>query len=75
MTQRSSTISRLPSPPDEYDPTYMNRLVASIEQGLQTNNGRRAILGTTANFSTLPTSPTGLRPGDLWRDGDVIKIV
>ena len=75
MGNRVSTMGRIPAPPAEYDPAYMNRLVGLIEQHLQSLEGRRLLIGTTANLSDLPTSATGLRSGDLWRDGDTIKIV
>jgi hypothetical protein len=29
----------------------------------------------SVNLKNLPTSPVGLSPGDLWIDGDTIKIV
>lgn len=30
--------------------------------------------GTKINFANLPTNPTGLSVGDLWRDGDDVKV-
>lgn len=36
--------------------------------------GNLIVGGTRINFANLPTSSTGLAVGDLWRDGDVVKV-
>jgi len=36
--------------------------------------GNLNVAGTKINFANLPTSSTGLAVGDLWRDGDVVKV-
>lgn len=32
-------------------------------------------VGAKVNLGNVPTSPTGLAAGDVWRDGDVLKVV
>jgi hypothetical protein len=72
---RISGPERLPSPPEEYDPVFFDRLIGLLDQHLAQGNGRRKILGTTVNLSDLPTSATGLRSGDVWNDAGVLKII
>jgi hypothetical protein len=36
--------------------------------------GNLIVGGTRINYANLPTSSTGLAVGDLWRDGDVVKV-
>lgn len=71
----SPSSNRLPDPPDVYDPKYMNKLVSALERILVELQTPGHVAGTTANFSRLPTSATGLRSGDLWNDAGTIKIV
>lgn len=69
------TRGRLPDPPEGYDVAYMRRLVASLEHTIAELQTTGHVLGTTANFSQLPTSSVGLRAGDLWNDAGTVKIV
>lgn len=72
---RISSPERLPSAPDEYDPVFLDRLIGLLDQHLAQGNARRRILGTNINLSDLPTSATGLRPGDVWNNAGVLNIV
>jgi len=47
-------------------------LVNITTGGSVTFNG--SVSATRANFSSLPTSASGLNVGDLWRDGEIVKI-
>lgn len=38
------------------------------------NGGNLVSSGTKINFANLPTSETGLAVGDLWRDGNIVKV-
>ena len=68
----------LPSAPQDYDQSYMNRLVRLLEQNLDQIYQPRLLRATTVNISQLPTSSTGLAVGDLWvdlTDSNTVKIV
>lgn len=36
--------------------------------------GNLKVSGTTINFANLPTSSASLAVGDLWRDGEIVKV-
>jgi hypothetical protein len=38
------------------------------------NNGDATLKGAKINFANLPTSDSGLTVGDLWRDGNTVKV-
>lgn len=38
------------------------------------NGGNLVSSGTKINFANLPTIDTGLAVGDLWRDGNIVKV-
>lgn len=65
----------LPLPPLEYDTRYMDNLIRLLNFYIvqQDNPGR--IRGSDLNLSALPTSATGLAPGDVWNDTGTLKIV
>ena len=61
------------------------RFYSNTESTLTTNGAIRVdggvgiaknlnVGGTKINFSNLPTTPTGLSVGDLWRDGENVKV-
>ena len=89
---RNSAISvgRIPEPPLEYDPAYMNQLVRALEMALAQLAAlgvreHSALLLTGENIPTLiksplsvkniPTSSAGLNTGDVWSDAGDLKIV
>ncbi len=72
---RSVPFSALPSPGPEYDRDYMNRLVNILDQIHTQLVARRPLVATTLNISQLPTSATGLLPGDLWNDANTVKVI
>jgi len=56
----------------------MQRLLGQINDQFRELATLQALRGPTLNLSLLPTSATGLRSGDVWRDagaGNVLKIV
>lgn len=75
MDNRVSYPERLPSAGLEYSKDHMDRLVTVLDQHLSRLNGRRKLTGTTLNLSDLPTSSAGLKPGDVYNDAGVLKIV
>lgn len=72
------SITRLPDPPLQYDKRYMEQLINQLNAQFRALAIVGLLRGSGLNLSTLPTSPTGLRVGDVWVDtaaGDVLKIV
>lgn len=68
-------ISPLPKPTREYSEQYMMMLIKAIEDTLNQARSPGLLEIQKANISTLPTSATGLRAGDLWNDSGTVKIV
>lgn len=68
-------ITLLGAAPKTYDPSYVEMMFRRIEIHLQTLAQRGPIKVSTINISNLPTSATGLRPGDLWNDTGTVKVV
>lgn len=81
------TPTALPSPPNEYNVGYMNRLLKQIalefiKQKATTPVTCGSDLSGEAGYPisgltilNVPTSPTGLPSGSVWSDGGTLKIV
>ena len=74
--------NRVPSPvlalpPIEYDVQYMNNLVRLLNYFIQQQDNPGNMRGTQLALTQLPTSATGLAPGDVWHDTstNTLKIV
>lgn len=63
------------SPPKDYSPEYVARLVSEITRMAEEINSIKKGYFTTVNCSSLPTSTVGLRSGDLWNDAGTVKVV
>jgi len=61
--------------PREYDQRYMNVLVRQMNDAFAQILSTGPIQAQTINISSLPTSASGLRSGDLWNDSGTVKIV
>lgn len=68
-------VPTLPRPPDQYNKEYVERLVRSLEQALNTLYNISALRCATINISQLPTTSVGLKSGDVWNDSGTLKIV
>ena len=67
-----------PVPPrfgPEYDQRDHNRMTRAVEMLINLMMSNGPFQATTLNLSSLPTSPTGLRPGDVWRNGTILEVV
>ena len=72
------TTTRLPDPPAQYERAYIEKMLNQINQQFRELEQRGRLSASTLNLSHLPTSATGLRSGDVWRDAgsaNVLKIV
>ena len=67
-TTQVAPIQPLPDPPSKYDPVYEANRNRVINQNLLIISAVNRLYGTSINLSMLPTSPTGLRSGDVWQD-------
>lgn len=68
--------STLPKPPSSYDQGYMQQLVNSLQEQLRALSGPRyTLVGGGMLTIDLPTSTTGLRSGEVYIDGGVLKVV
>lgn len=65
----------LGKPPLEYDPQYFSNMIRNLELHLNQLRDVGPIRVSTINISSLPTSATGLRSGDLWNDTGTVKVV
>ena len=68
----------LPDPPDVWTSNWMSNYTRVLTTQLIQMLARNALMGTTLNLNRLPTSATGLRSGDIWRDpaaSHVLKVV
>ncbi len=61
-------IAPLPFPPTTYDQKYINEVIRSLNLYFRILQNPGQVNGATLNLSNLPTSATGLRPGDVWID-------
>jgi len=72
------SLARLPNPPDKYDKLYMERLLNELNLQIRDLHNPGHAVHATVQLLQLPTSATGLRSGDVWRDagaGNALKIV
>lgn len=60
---------------DIYNRAELDRLVRSIEMLTSMVTSNIAFQATRLNLSNLPTSATGLRSGDVWKNGTNLEIV
>lgn len=86
MTITRRNLPSLPLPPKEYEQTYMSRLIKTVQIALDVTNSTKQLRGSgdpttdakepsPLNLANIPTSATGLKPGDVWSDGGTLKIV
>lgn len=61
--------------PREYNAEVLAGIFRRIELYLATQQEVGPIRVSSINISNLPTSATGLRPGDLWNDTGTVKVV
>lgn len=54
--------------------TYIRFLLRQLEATFDKINQMGELRTATLNISDLPTASTGLKRGDLWRDGEVVKV-
>jgi len=74
MAQPSNPAPRLPSAPMNYDITFMEDLIRSIELFIEQERNPGEERATKGVFTALPTSDTGLEVGSLYRIGNDVKI-
>jgi hypothetical protein len=65
----------LPLAPTEYSPEYFNQLIRALNTYLNQIGSTSPIVIDQLTLLALPTSPVGLRPGTVWNDGGILKIV
>jgi len=65
----------LPLAPSEYNPEYFNQLIRALNVYLNQVGSTTPIVVDQLTLLALPTSPVGLRPGTVWNDGGILKIV
>lgn len=65
---------RFQKPTQTYDPAYMQRLVASLNQ-LADDVARKDVTFARVTITDLPTSSAGLSKGQLWNDSGTVKVV
>lgn len=64
---------RFEDPPKEWDPSYMQRQIRLLNQ-MATLIRSKDVTFSRVRITDLPTSATGLSPGDLWNDGGDVKV-
>lgn len=71
------SIAPLPFPPEAYDRRYFNELIRTLNLYFRTLNNAGPLNATTLNLSSLSTSSTGLKVGEVWIDttDNTLKIV
>lgn len=73
MTQRVSLL--FPRPPKEYDPAYFERLVNLLNH-METRLHNLGDLGMDSfHLRECPSEGGGLRVGDVFEEGGILKIV
>lgn len=86
MSIRHPGRPTLPLPPQQYDASYMSRLVKSIQVAFSIIENVQQLRGSgdpttnakdpsPLNLANIPTSSAGLKSGDVWSDGGTLKIV
>lgn len=74
MAQSSNPAPRLPIAPVNYDISFMEDLIRSIELFIEQERNPGEERATNAVFTEIPTSDTGLEAGSLYRVGNSVKI-
>lgn len=64
----------LPNPPDEYDVNYMGRLITTIQSAMQLIENPATLRGGWLNLSAVKFNAFGLTEGDVWVEGNTLKI-
>lgn len=67
-------LRTLPEPPREVNQRYMQQLVAALGEALRELNDMRYLRASGIYAPNLPTSSAGLRTGELYRDGSVVRV-
>lgn len=67
-------LRTLPEPPPEINQHYMQQLVAAVTEVLRELNEMRYLRASGIYAPNLPTSSAGLRTGELYRDGSVVRV-
>lgn len=76
MTRRIAPLTQvLPTPPAEYNPDFMRRLVSVMQRVAHNQEQAATIRGGWANFSDLETDVYRLSVGDVWQDNSYLRIV
>jgi hypothetical protein len=65
----------LPLAPGTYNPEYFNQLIRALNVYLNQIGSTTPIVIDQLTLLALPISPVGLRPGTVWNDGGILKIV
>ena len=65
----------LPLAPGEYNSEYFNQLIRSLNVYLNQIGSTTPIVIDQLTLLALPTSPVGLKPGTVYNDGGILKIV
>lgn len=68
-------IPTLGDAPSSYAPRPINLILRSILLAFTELRTPGRLEAKTLNISSLPTSATGLAPGDVWSDAGTLKIV
>lgn len=74
----TAIIQPMPSPSKTYDPMVENNRNRVINQNFAAMGATGASIGTTLQYTQLPTSPTGLAKGMIWCDtanSNVLKVI
>lgn len=78
MTQGRRTLAPatpvLPNPPAEYDQIYMSRLISAIQSAMQVLENPATARGGWLNLSAPRFDCFNLTVGDIWVDGNTLKI-
>ena len=62
-------------PPADYDQAYWEGVLRDLEVYIEQTLVPGPARNTTITLTDLPTSPTDLEPGAVYRDGDKVRIV
>lgn len=64
---------RIPDAPEQYEREWAARVVQQLSVVLQEVR-RKDVTFSRVTISDLPTSATGLAPGELWNDAGTVKV-
>ena len=74
MASRALMAPRLPTPPQEITVSYISDLVRALETFVQQETNPGQMRGTKLTLTQLPTSDTGLEPGELYHIGQEVRV-